>query len=54
MRDNAGSKTLQLSILRATVALNATPEKERVKCVVQQGYSELRQLTVLGFSLLKK
>ena len=54
MLDNAGSKTLQLSILRATVALNATPVKERVKCAVQQGYGELRQLTVLQFGFLEK
>ncbi len=32
MRLNAGLKTPQLSILRATVAFNAIPEKERLIC----------------------
>ena len=54
MMDNVGSKTSQFQFWRARRPLIATPEKERAKCDVQQGYGELRQLTVLGFSLLKK
>jgi hypothetical protein len=33
MMDNAGSKTSQLSFLRATVAFNAMPANEQVICV---------------------
>ena len=36
MIDNEVSKTLQFQFWRATVPVNATPAKERVKCDVQQ------------------
>lgn len=41
MMDNAGSETSQLSILRATVASDAMPEKERV---IMRRYLQTRQI----------
>jgi len=44
MMDNAGSETLQLSILRATVASGTIPEKERA---IMRRYLQTRQINFL-------
>ncbi len=48
MMDNAGGEGPQLSILRATVAFNAMPAKERIICVDIYRLGKLISWSTLG------